>query len=209
VWEVDLQTRATTHPPESQRIGFVPAVPAREVARLVIDVVDADGRPVDGAFGVAVSCPGFDGGPPGEYDVEPGPCALRAERRDGALVARGPVATVVVGGADPAYLQLEVPMHRSGGIGIRFEPVADGMRVVEVAEGTPADVVGIEPGDTIVAVSGLSVAGMEPERFVEEVTGEEGTPVELTFVGAAPGRAEEDSGLAVSTVRLTRAYLDG
>lgn len=205
VWEVDLQTRTASHPPESQAVGFVAPdleSPPPEFATLLVDVVDAEGRPADDAWAIAVSCPGFDGGPAGEYDVESGPCALRAERRDGLLVAHGPVETVVVGGPDPAYVQLELPARRSGGIGIRFEAVDEGMRVLSVVEGTPAERIGLLPGDLIVAVSGTPVAGMPLERFVEEVTGEEGTAVDLTVAGS-------DSGLAANTVRVTRAFLEG
>src|SRR5688572_14946702 len=88
----------------------LPAVEGR--GWVVVDVVDEDGRPADDARVVAVDCPGFTSGPPGEYQVDAGPCTLRAMRRDGALLARGTETTVEVGGPDPAYVQLELSGKR-------------------------------------------------------------------------------------------------
>src|SRR5262245_37975078 len=44
-------------------------VAADELAVVIVDVVDEDGRPADDAMVLAVDCPGFSGGPPGEYVV--------------------------------------------------------------------------------------------------------------------------------------------
>jgi hypothetical protein len=169
----------------------------------VVDVVDDEGRPAENAYVVAVRCEGFEGGPPGEYAVPPGSCALRAVRRDGALTARGPIETVQVGGPDPAYIQLVLSGTRTGGIGIRFTPAAEGMRVLDVAPGTPAYEAGIAPGDLILAVGGEDALSMPSEEFVERMTGAEGTDVEFTL------GLQSDTGVSEETLRVTRAFLEG
>ncbi|MEQ1508605.1 MAG: PDZ domain-containing protein, partial [Myxococcota bacterium] len=181
-----------------------PTAPPPEVgvAPIIIDVVDEDGRPADNAVVVGVDCAGFGGGPPGEYLVEPGTCTLRAMRRDGALLARGPAVSVDVGGSDPAYVQLELSGRRTGGIGIRFLPVPEGMRVADVVPGSPADRAGLASGDVITAIGDEPAAGMDAERFVNRMTGAEGTDVEFTLGTGDTGGAEQ-------TVRVTRAFLEG
>lgn len=169
---------------------------------LVVDVVDEDGRPAEDATLVPIDCPGFGGGPPGEFTLPVGSCVLRAMRRDGALLARGPAASVEVTGGDPAYLQLELPNHRTGGIGIRFVPGEGGMRVMNVVPGSPAFAAGLEVGDVITAIGGEPVANMDSEQFVERMTGAEGTEVEFTL------GIETDTGVAVQTLRVTRAFLE-
>jgi hypothetical protein len=187
--------------------------------QLVVDVVDAEGRPVDQADVLPVDCPGFRPLEGGDYEVEVGPCALQAVRRDGAVLARGPVSTALVDESDPAYVALEVPDVRFGGIGIEVEPDESGLRVVDVSPGAPADEVGLSPGDTIVALEGQPVADMGPERFAEATTGAEGTEVELTVTGLGqdsggawdgePSPSASGVGGHVRTVRVTRAYLRG
>lgn len=173
----------------------------RSVA-LVIDVVDEEGRPAEGAMVVPVDCPGFEGGAPGEYLVEPGPCVLRAVRRDGALIARGSAASVDVWGPDPTYLQLELQSRQTGGIGIRFVPSELGMRVMDVTPGTPAARAGIEAGDLVVAVGDEDAIGKDGDWFVDRMTGAVGTEVEFTL------GIESDTGLSQRTVRVVRAFLE-
>jgi hypothetical protein len=171
---------------------------------VVVDVVDEEGRPADDAVVQAVDCPGFRrSGPPGEYRVEIGQCTLRAARKDGAIYARGPEVTVDVGGPDEAYAQLELPAKRFGGIGIRFNPVGVGMQIVEISPGTPAEKAGLEVGDVVVAIGDEEVGGMTARDFIEAMTGPEGSDVEFTVGWAS------DTGTAVETLKLTRAFLDG
>lgn len=180
-----------------------PPVADEALAMVIIDIVDEDGRPAEGAMVLPIRCEGFEGGPPGEYLVPAGDCALRAVRRDGALVARGPITTVSVGGPDPAYVQLVLSGRRTGGIGIRFMPSAEGMRVLEVVPGSPAFVAGLEDGDLILAVGGEAVAEMDTDEFVERMTGAEGTDVDFTL------GLQSDTGVSEETLRVTRAFLEG
>ena len=181
--------------------------PEAEVAEttgiLIVDVVDQEGRPAEHAMVQAVDCPGLRSGPPGEYRVDVGPCTIRAARKDGAIYARGAEVTVDVGGPDEAYAALELPAERFGGIGIRFRPVGVGMQIAEIGAGTPADLAGLEVGDVVVAVGDREIAGMTVQDFIEAMTGPEGSDVEFTIGWAA------DTGTAVETLEVTRAFLDG
>lgn len=171
--------------------------------RVRVEVVDEDGSSVDDAWVVPVDCPGFVDVGAGEYAVELGPCVLVARRLDGALIARSIPAAVIVREGETASVALELPSRRVGGIGIRFQPEPDGMRVVEVVPGTPAEAAGLLPGDMILAVGDDPVAGMDTEQFVANMTGDEGTDVEFTVRNLA------DTGAPEQKVRVTRAYLDG
>ena len=77
------------------------------------------------------------------------------------------------------------------------------MQIVEVAPGTPAEKAGLEPGDVVVAIGDQAVEGMNARDFIEAMTGPEGTDVEFTIGWAA------DTGTAVETLALTRAFLEG
>jgi hypothetical protein len=206
----ELRVRRPARPPAAEDVPaeLAAAAPAPEdpsaEARplLVIDVVDEDGRPAEGATVMSIDCAGFHGGPPGAYRVDAGPCILRAARRDGALLSRGAAASIDVRGADPVYLQLELPSQRTGGIGIRFLPVDQGVEVLDVRPGTPAWDAGLERGDLIVAVGGEDVAGKDSEWFVDRMTGAVGSEVEFTI------GFEGDTGFSREVVRVTRAFLE-
>ncbi len=189
---------AEGHPVEVADTGEAP-----QQAMVVVDVVDHEGRPTDGAIVYPVDCPGFQRARRGAYVAEPGSCTLRAFRRDGALFARGPAATVELTPGDIGYLQLELRTERTGGIGVRFQPEPGGMRVVDVVEGTPAWEAGLEAGDLIVAVGDEPVGGLNAEAFVDRMTGPEGTEVDFTISYST------DDGEAEESVRVTRQYLDG
>lgn len=69
------------------------------------------------------------------------------------------------------------------GVTVSYEH-EEGLYVESVAEGGPAEQAGIVPGDIIIAVDGVSVAGENREKGTEIIAGEEGTSVELTLLGA-------------------------
>ena len=83
------------------------------------------------------------------------------------------------------------------GIGIEVEGNRDQLRVVAAAEGSPADRAGIKPGDVLVAVDGMSVAGMLNEDVARRMHGAPGTVV-------AVGVARRNR---IETLRITRAAL--
>jgi len=69
------------------------------------------------------------------------------------------------------------------GVTVSYER-EEGLYVQSVAEGGPAEKAGVLPGDIITAVDGVSVAGEAREQGTELISGEEGTAVELTLLGA-------------------------
>ena len=135
--------------------------------------------------------------------VAPGPCELRGERRDGMLTVFGTARTVHPEAGDRLEVSLSMPEGRVGGIGVRFQPESEGMRVVHLVEGSPAWSAGLEPGDLIVEVDGASTADMESVEFIQRMTGEEGTDV--SFVIGWDG----DTGWTEETLDVARRYLSG
>jgi carboxyl-terminal processing protease len=83
------------------------------------------------------------------------------------------------------------------GIGIEVEGNRDQLRVVAATDGSPAERAGIEPGDAIVAVDGVPVAGMANEDVARRMHGAPGTVVAIGV--AHRGKVE--------TLRITRADL--
>jgi carboxyl-terminal processing protease len=85
------------------------------------------------------------------------------------------------------------------GVGMNVEEVAQGLRVISVFDGSPAQKGGLEPGDFITKVDGRSIAGRSTDEATTLIKGKAGTRVALTVVtGTDPPR----------TVRLERARVD-
>ena len=68
------------------------------------------------------------------------------------------------------------------GLGVRIEVTDGWLTVVTPLSGTPADEAGIEPGDRIVEVDGVSTLGWSSEKASTFLRGEAGTAVTLTVV---------------------------
>ena len=75
------------------------------------------------------------------------------------------------------------------GIGVTIQQRSDGqgLDVIQVSQGGPAEEVGILPGDRIVSVDGKSILTMELEAVRSMIRGEEGTRVSITVL-----RGEEE-----------------
>ena len=75
------------------------------------------------------------------------------------------------------------------GIGVTIQQRSDGqgLDVIQVSQGGPAEEVGILPGDRIVSVDGKSILAMELEAVRSMIRGEEGTRVSITVL-----RGEEE-----------------
>ena len=80
---------------------------------------------------------------------------------------------------------------RFSGIGLVVVPVKNGLRVVKVFHGSPADRAGIEAGDTIVSVDGESIAGASSTEATAKIKGPEGTEVTLGVLDAKSGKVRE------------------
>lgn len=65
------------------------------------------------------------------------------------------------------------------GIGVHIEMVPEGVKVVSLIDGAPAEGAGILPEDIIISADGTSLAGFTSEEAVNLIMGEEGTIVKL------------------------------
>lgn len=68
---------------------------------------------------------------------------------------------------------------RFSGVGLSVTEAKRGLHVVKVFKGSPAEATGIEVGETIVAVDGESIAGLDSTAATERIKGPEGTEVTL------------------------------
>ena len=84
------------------------------------------------------------------------------------------------------------------GVTVNYES-EDGLTIVEVTEGGPAEAAGLQSGEVITAVDGFSLAGEARYEGAERIQGEEGTTVTLEVLGT-DGETR--------TVEVTRASLD-
>jgi carboxyl-terminal processing protease len=83
------------------------------------------------------------------------------------------------------------------GIGVEVDPVALGLKVVDVYNGYPAARAGLAPGDVIVAVGSTTLKG-HSARFAQNlIRGRPGTQVVVTVVAAGHRRV----------LRITRAHI--
>lgn len=160
-----------------------------ETTELVVDVINEDGRPEDRAFIRIRGCPvlGRDGN---VFQVALGlECVVLAYRRDGVLQVPSEEVRLFPepGGS---YVQLEMQRVQRGGLGVRFANRPDGIEVLRVTPGSPAEVLGLAPGDVITEVGGRSTSGLSNEAFIREMTGPVGS--EVRFRVRDPSGAESE-----------------
>lgn len=87
------------------------------------------------------------------------------------------------------------------GVGIVVQDTEDGyLKIIELEKGGGALDAGIQVGDVVVAVEGISLQGMEPGGSGDLIRGEEGTYVKLTV-----RRAEETLEFSVQRRRIETA----
>lgn len=65
------------------------------------------------------------------------------------------------------------------GIGVYIDMVAEGVKVISVIDGSPAEDAGLMEGDIITAADGHSLAGLPSDTAVSYIRGEEGSTVNL------------------------------
>ena len=91
------------------------------------------------------------------------------------------------GQLDDLYAQIE---GRFVGLGVELKTASDGLLVVHVIPGSPAERAGIRAGDHLVGVGGRSIGGMSVEEAAQLLQGAEGSLVTLAILRApAPARA--------------------
>jgi HAMP domain-containing protein len=98
-----------------------------------------------------------------------------AERFDGALRTRSPHVTFDGSEGGEWDVDLVLPSERKAGLGIGIAEHPDGIAVSNVEAGSPAEDLGLVPGDVIVAAGGEPVGGLSLEEFQERMTGPEGS----------------------------------
>ena len=90
--------------------------------------------------------------------------------------------------------------NRYVGIGVTVDYTSEqGLTIVEVTAGGPAEAAGLQSGEVITGVDGFSLAGEARYEGAERIQGEEGTAVALEVLGADG---------VTRTVEVTRASLD-
>lgn len=98
----------------------------------------------------------------------------------GAIEAIGDEQTSYM---DPdTYFQANIELEGSyEGIGAWVDTGGEFLTIVSPMPGSPAEDVGLEPGDIVIAVDGEDVTGMDPSLVVRRVLGPAGTKVNLTI----------------------------
>ena len=83
-----------------------------------------------------------------------------------------------------AYAEFLASMSdtRTGGVGVTSSMSAQGLLVEVLIEGMPAQKAGIQPGDVITAVDGVSVLGQSLEGAAAWLRGDPGTQVTITVL---------------------------
>ncbi len=91
---------------------------------------------------------------------------------------------------------------RFAGVGmtVGMDPDLDRLKVIAPMVGTPAYEAGVMAGDLITAIDGKSTEGMTPDKAVEVLQGQPGTPVKLTVMHEGSDKTED--------LTLTRALID-
>ncbi len=109
---------------------------------------------------------------------------------DNSKLIDGAIAGMVKSLGDPHSVYLNTNMYKDllnhtegsfGGIGVYMGFKDNKVTVVSVMEGTPGESAGIQAGDEILAVDGVSVQEMQPEIVAMKIRGDVGSNVVLTI----------------------------
>lgn len=84
----------------------------------------------------------------------------------------------------------QIEGHFSG-VGLSVIEVKKGLKVVKVFKRSPAEAGGVEVGDTIIAVEGESIAGLDSTESTRKIKGPEGTQVTVTIEKPKSGKKVE------------------
>jgi carboxyl-terminal processing protease len=105
---------------------------------------------------------------------------------DGMLRSLDPY-TVVLEEDEQDNLDI-ITRGKYGGVGIRIGIMKDTLTVISAMENTPAERLGIRPGDRIIEIQGQSTDGFSTEKAADLMRGDPGTEVTLKI--SRPGVAE-------------------
>ena len=87
----------------------------------------------------------------------------------------------------------------AGGIGVKYEVTAQGIKITELARNSPAYAAGLRLGDLIIAVNGISFLQMREGEFQLRVKGPVGSKVKLTTT--------HEGAQALTEIEITRVNL--
>lgn len=98
---------------------------------------------------------------------------------------------------------------RFTGIGIHIEMIPEGVWVVSVVPGSPAEEVGLKLGDLIISADGQSLAGLSSEQAVSLLRGVEGSIVQISVQQGSETKAFTITRRAIIEPTVTGSVLDG
>lgn len=98
---------------------------------------------------------------------------------------------------------------RFSGIGVNIEMVPEGVKVVSVITGSPAEEVGLESGDVIIRADGQSLLGLSSEEAVTLLRGIVGSAVQLTYKRGSETRMVSVTRRAIQVPTVTGDVLRG
>ena len=95
------------------------------------------------------------------------------------------------------------------GIGVHIEMEPEGVRVISVITGSPAEEVGLKAGDLIVSADGQSLAGLSLDKAVSLIRGREGSTVQIRVLQKAGTIDLSVTRRAISEPTVTSKALGG
>lgn len=104
---------------------------------------------------------------------------------------------------------LESIEMRFSGIGIHIDMLPEGVNVISVVSGSPAEEVGLTAGDVIIRADGQSLAGLSAEEAVSLLRGLEGSTVQIRVKQGIEMRNLNVTRRAISEPTVTGDVLSG
>ncbi|HZK84320.1 MAG TPA: S41 family peptidase [Desulfosporosinus sp.] len=98
---------------------------------------------------------------------------------------------------------------RFSGIGIRMEMITEGVKVVSVVAGSPAEEAGLKPEDVIIRAAGKSLAGLSSEKVVGILRGLEGSSVQIRVMQGTETKDISITRRAIAEPTITGEVLEG
>lgn len=95
------------------------------------------------------------------------------------------------------------------GIGVHFEMEDEGVRVVSIIAGSPAEEIGLQPGDLIIESDGQSLAGLSANEASSLIKGAEGTAFKIRVQRGTETRSYTITRRIISEPMVTGKVLDG
>ncbi|MCB9760711.1 MAG: PDZ domain-containing protein [Alphaproteobacteria bacterium] len=206
---------APSAPPLEDPLPFAPMPPATLEEMSLTAAIEGvvrtpDGRPVEDALITGVSClVGVTDGasvapiytdrdgryagramiPLGMSDGsdESARCELYVLRQDGAFSRREDPVAITLPQEGTVRVDFIVPDEPIGGMGISIGEHDQGILVMRVQEGTPAEAAGLQAGEVIVEVDGVSTTDIDVDEFVRLGTGAVGSEVEIVVLNTDGG----------------------